>query len=926
MNIKRKKFLIAAVLAAATSLTALSACAGGTQEDKQAYRPESPSISLTPPADGSAPEDYGALENVGYVIGRLASRECYHSENTNTAQATSLGFINVTQNVVGSKDYLEGLLITSTVSTSSSSFAPSKAIQKYYGDRKVIVRTAASSSRGDWDGLNTAWSEGAPSEMLDEGAYGEKYGLWATEFSDLVINDDTVLSASELSRSGENYSVTLTLNTEGANDAAYYYKKNMVTMGELSGEPQFESLSMTIEFAPDWSVLSYSTDEVYTSAKGIISAKVHGTSLTTFSYERSDVDVSAYENYFSKYDEGQNTQLSAQYYIDEGMADIFAGGTLGLEGSLNGSKFSAALAMRGNADAVELMQLNFGDAVIEVRSGKLLLKYGGLVGGIDMPVGAMRLRGDSVEIEGGGAVVGGAISLAGIDIPAEFTFDCRGGEIALTGISGEASFGSGALSLSMTPADSGSGLIEIDESAAADLTPAVGDIADMLSGGRLAVSAQYSAQEQTVLADISLELGSLVAGEGIEAAELGLTVVDKDGASVYVRGVFAEGVLYASCSQADFDAPGALRLRISAEKLSEAFDKLKPVLGMLGAGTGDIDFAAVFANASLTAGRDENSDNTVTVSGASAGEGTLSATLTMVVRGETQPITAPADGESYKDIAFLSQLAGDVAGTVAQLATGYDLSLSLKADMLGMLTLADVDIDVKIALDEAGAVQALITADVNAGGGLFYGATHTQIALSGGYISIVRTQTSTFGESLGSTTNTPLEEPVTTCRTMTAAHFLGDLAGQLFYALNVNEQTIESLMGMMGGMGIAEGEEAAPADIGDYLTGFSGDEGGYSLSLDLGKLLGMDASAGMTGSAVIAIERGDGVLSSLNASATLLGLVNANVSAVNNAPGTPVELSALADLCGQAALLLGYDSYADLLAAVAAGGCVSSAQ
>ena len=170
-------------------------------------------------------------------------------------------------------------------------------------------------------------------------------------------------------------------------------------------------------------------------------------------------------------------------------------------------------------------------------------------------------------------------------------------------------------------------------------------------------------------------------------------------------------------SQAGFDAPGALRLRISAEELSEAFDKLKPVLGMLGAGTGDIDFAAALANASLTAGRDENSDNTVTVSGAAAGEGTLSATLTMVVRGETQPITAPADGESYKDIAFLSQLAGDVAGTVAQLATGYDLSLSLNADMLGILTLADVDINVKIALDEAGAVQALITADVNAGGG-----------------------------------------------------------------------------------------------------------------------------------------------------------------------------------------------------------------
>ena len=301
MQNKKKRGLLVGVVTALLACMCVFIALAGCSRAPETYRPESPSVGAQPPRDGSTPEDYDPLENIGYVIGRLAEREYYHSENTNRAEATSLGFIRVEQNVQGSKDYKDGILITSTVSTSSSSFAPSKAIQKYYGDRSVIVRTAASADPADWDGLHTVWSTGAPAEILDEETYGARYGLWATEFSDFVINEETVLSASELTREGNDYSISFDLSVSGDNDATYYYKKQMVTMGELSAEPQFSSVRLTVRFSSDWSVLSASTEEIYTSQKGIISANVVGSSETVFSYDEADVDVSAYESYFRQY-------------------------------------------------------------------------------------------------------------------------------------------------------------------------------------------------------------------------------------------------------------------------------------------------------------------------------------------------------------------------------------------------------------------------------------------------------------------------------------------------------------------------------------------------------------------------------------------------------------------------------------------------
>ena len=78
-------------------------------------------------------------------------------------------------------------------------------------------------------------------------------------------------------------------------------------MGDLDEAPDFSKLNITVEFTADWTVLSVRTEEEYTSKKkvpilGNIEASCAGGSVITYSYDKADVDISAYEEYFQQYE------------------------------------------------------------------------------------------------------------------------------------------------------------------------------------------------------------------------------------------------------------------------------------------------------------------------------------------------------------------------------------------------------------------------------------------------------------------------------------------------------------------------------------------------------------------------------------------------------------------------------------------------
>lgn len=937
-----KRWLFAAVLAVLLALVMSLALVAGCADDAQTptYRPESPSAGNQPPQDGTTPEDYEALENVSYVIGKLASREYYHSENVNTASATTLGFISVTQNVVGSKDYSDGILITSTISTNSSSLAPSKAMQKYYGDRKVIIRGAASTNSADWDGLDTAWSDGAPSETLTEDEYEERYGLWATEFSDFVINEDTVLSASELTKDGENYSVTLNLSVSGENDAAYYYKKQMVTMGELSALPEFDYVRITINFTPDWTVLSYSTEESYLSHKGIITANVVGTSTTTFSYEQSDVDVSAYENYFAKYDEGgTEEQITAQQYLDSAFASMLGGrGLLEMNASIGDISIHGYVRLLGEStqnitDAyilIEGVQLTYDDGI-------LYITYGGINGKIDLTDGgreiSMALIGDSCTVDGNKVTVTGRFSAAGIDIPVTVSMTVSDGVVSLVGIESTTESDGITASISLAPTSHSVMLSEPDKNSAADLTPIAGDIFNFITTGTFSASAQYSSDLQDISVDADMSISGTSEDYQI-AADISASIIEygyetaEDGAvgervvtgSHYIHVIYKDGVLYASYSLKSMDAESALRVKITTQNLSDVIDQLLPLLELFGVDTDNIqsiigaiplsgNFAAdnrAASNGSLVAGRDEDGNNTVTLSGLEINGGTLGASLT-AAKNNSPVISAPADEENYLDLSFLVTLADDLGNTIAQVLTGFDITITADADMLGA-SIADVDIAAKIGLGDDGDLAVIV--DISVGGegalGIFFGQSRSTVVVSSGNVYITRTQIAEEAE-------------VTESRAMTLDYFASDIANQLFFALNINQEQLTALSSLFG---LFMGGEVG--DIRDMLTKIEASEEGYNISLDIAKMLGLTGAS----TADITLSRGENgdnmVITSIDATVSMFGMVNATVNLTNNNPGTAVDVSAADGVVASVISALGYTDEGQFLSDLAQSGYLTT--
>ena len=932
MQNKKKRGLLVGVVTALLACMCVFIALAGCSRAPETYRPESPSVGAQPPRDGSTPEDYDPLENIGYVIGRLAEREYYHSENTNRAEATSLGFIRVEQNVQGSKDYKDGILITSTVSTSSSSFAPSKAIQKYYGDRSVIVRTAASADPADWDGLHTVWSMGAPAEILDEETYGARYGLWATEFSDFVINEETVLSASELTREGNDYSISFDLSVSGDNDATYYYKKQMVTMGELSAEPQFSSVRLTVRFSSDWSVLSASTEEIYTSQKGIISANVVGSSETVFSYDEADVDVSAYESYFRQYAESDAADHTADEYLAEGLSSVLDGkSVLSLHMQRPDSEMTGYVRMEGESANITSVRVR-ADAGSELayEEGILYFMAGGMTGKLDLRQGgaaeAIALRGNFVEKQGENVSVSGRISLAGADIPVTVGLTESGGEIAFRYI--DAEIPDLDLTLHLEKSDRDVAFAEIDADAAVDLTPLASDLLHFAETGRFTASAAFLSEQQEVSVAAKLDIAEEGGAFAVDA-DVALTVSnytqDENGERVqsdahYVHMILQGGQLYVNYSLKEMDAPTGLRARMAVSDLAAAAEKVSSLLELCGIDlsgvniAGGMPFMQADGSAILTAGLDEYGNHTASVAGFAVAGGTLDLSLTAAKSG-VSPVAAPSDAESYLDVSFLARLVEDVCTTAGQIGTGFDLSAKIKADLFGVSPLADLDLTARIGHDARGEVEAVVQVRINAGGAVFFGDTESTLVIRGGNVFISRVQTSVYEEVLAGTGEEVLETPLRTQRAMTMEHFFATAGDQLLYFLNVNSDTISSLGSLAGGMGGGE-----QGDVGEMITLIESNAEGYSLAFDLGKMLGMES----LGTLAIDIGRNEGgTLTAMDINAALLGgLVNASVQIENRAPGAPVDLSDITGIVSEIGQALGYEGEEEFLAAIAANGCI----
>ena len=700
-------------------------------------------ICMTPPKDGSKPEEYSATTNVGYIIGRLSERTFYHTDSTAEVSATTMG-INVRQDIYATKDYKDGVMITSQVSVSGNeTFAPSKAMQKFFGESSVVVRNAASDRADDWNGADTEWGSGAPSAIYTNDEYLAKYGLPATEICDFIINEETIVSESEVTIDASTGLYSLTVDLDTTTSVAYYLN-NMRTMGNLSTNPEFKTVRITFRFQEDWSVVSMDILEEYDTYVSLFTAATTGKTTVTFSYDEADVDVSDYEEYFINYataaptgDEEQET--NATTYFTEGFASVLNGRSVfAVDAVIAGEPVSGDIlldmSMSGETFAINALQVQLGDLAISYEGDALYVQYkdltgklaaddlsslfgsllGGAEGGFDANALLGELLGGTLTETETSATLSSTLSLGSLEIPVEFGFavsrDAEGNrQIDWSYIDASLSAAGVDVSLHVAP-ESGvdTSFTQIDTENAVDLAAYVNDILALVAGKDYRLTAAYADGGLSVAADLRvqvLESGFALAGTlDVVYGDLSLPLnVTLAGDTVYLS-------LYNVKLSATFD-----ELETAVEKVVQLAGLTLPSLGdtqidipSLAAQLLRIDYNSVIEELTLTdsaltlkvnadeilsalLGKTTDID-TITATytkGAGFAAEVMGAALGFTASGETGAIAAPADKDGYVPLSELLAFVDPVAEMIEAQSVAFELNTDVTVEGIKLNLSAD---------------------------------------------------------------------------------------------------------------------------------------------------------------------------------------------------------------------------------------------
>lgn len=735
--LKKKKLIlccVAILLIVAVALCLLFSC-GNHKASVITPPSDSKSISRTPPEDGSTPEDYEGLDNIAYIIGRLAGREVFHTEGVSNVTA-SVMFIKAGQTVYSSKDYKNGILLTTAVSISGNAFAPSKAIQRFFGDGKAVVREAASPV-SEWKGSDVEWKTGEPSEILDTAQYEERYGLWASEFSDYVINENTVLEITPLEKTeGGLYTFTATLDNE---DSTYYYKHSMVTMGDLDDYPVFSSVKMTFTFGADWTIYSLAIDENYTSRKGV-DADCVGNTVITYSYDEAAADVSDYDEYFVNYADADTTgaadkELTAGDYLTYGFASFLTDEvSLDADVTVAGETLSAQVLLDMRGLEFNSLKGRLGSLVFAYENDKIYLSYkdlagylnvsdvlallgGGAQGGISIDTDALmeQLTAAEVTKDGENVTLSATLDLGGMTVPVRFGFVERGKEVSFGYIEAELGvmgmYISVHAAMSETPAD-----IAVPESAV-DLYPFVQSIKGLAEGKNYTLGVEYSDETLglSVTGSISADLTDGIAAAGTLNVVYGTLTVPAefafaDGmAYVKVFGVKVCGTIEeiaeavnAALAAADVQLPklpemdidvGELVAVLLGQNFDEMIEGLSLTEGELSLTVNVDGLLSALADKEISVGDIAAKyvllENKFTVS-ALGGKAKLS------FGANGKELGAPADADTYVPLSFLKRAVENVQNIMESNGAAFELSLGtaidgtkMTADIMGEVRFAD---------------------------------------------------------------------------------------------------------------------------------------------------------------------------------------------------------------------------------------------
>lgn len=247
-----KKFFI---IAAVVLIFACSACGARGEahspESAEKFWQSDETGGEVVPSYGESPLNLTGIEILGRLYQAFSEEENYVSETTGSVKAKVFG-LNYTQTVYNKRYKLgEKLLVAAT----SKSSLVNVAEERYYSAGEALIRRQTSASKINGD--DTEW-KGSP-ERLSYAEYVEKYGLYPTEPTDHIVDEDTVLSA-ECSAFEGGYRLEVSLDADKSTE---YYKRQVKTMASAGDYPKFKSVSLVYYFGGDFRIARADISEVY---------------------------------------------------------------------------------------------------------------------------------------------------------------------------------------------------------------------------------------------------------------------------------------------------------------------------------------------------------------------------------------------------------------------------------------------------------------------------------------------------------------------------------------------------------------------------------------------------------------------------------------------------------------------------------------
>ena len=694
-----------------------------------------------------------------------------------------------------------------------------------------------------------------------------------------------------------------------------------------------------------------------------ITASCKGEAEITFSYDEKSADVSAYEDYFSKYasaptkgDDGEK-EMTAMDYIGEGLIPVLNGkSTLSVQLDVAGSLVEGFARLEMSEASLSRLlvktpqtQFVYTDDVLYAMYDKAVAKLtvSELQGALpDFGTSSEKIvsaiENGVLEKEGDLVTVSCVLPLGTGDIPLVFGFSETDGKVEWKYINASLSVFGQEISATVEPSSEKVQFDPVIADNAADMTLFAKDLADFSNLKALTGVADYTTDAQDVHVDVNIENAEsgilpvkadvAVSVQNYKTDDAGAAIRDENNERTpdgghFVHAILADDVLYLNYSLLSLDAETALRVKISVLDLMMSGMELMNILNdVFGFDLGGILSSAMLtqesaptvlqslftagAGAAFTAETNAWGDHSVGLENASVNGGTLAFTIAAVKNAAFETISAPVG--DYADLAFLSQLLADFHATAAHKDTGFDLSGIIDVTFLGGNQLFKVPYSIKIGLNDNGSPYLYAVLDIQ--NSMFIaGLARTEIVFKDGLVVITKTQTTRveFDEN-SNAKHIELETPIVTTHIYTVSQFTENILEELIFVFNIDiERTmsfVDTIMQLMEMMGMTP--TITKVDIGELLA-FSSDENGYDISINLGKMLGMDGGLSVRINRTKQGETDKFVLTSLNIDVSMsmflemfqssMPIVDATITMTNNNPGQAVDFSAFHAAVSEAA-------------------------